>query len=82
MHNYLKLTLILSGICVVAMVLFNHLALKNQLAKDEYLHYAQYAFESLKILFGMVIGMIASTAHHSKEFKIYKESIKSSNKPQ
>ena len=65
----LKWSAILAAVCLVCMVVFNWLASHNELTKDSYLTYAQWAFDSLKVIFGMIIGALTEKFHNHQVHK-------------
>lgn len=71
--------IIISIGCIVCMVLFNDLAMTNQVAKEAYLQYASWAFDCLKIVFGMVIGALTET-FHNKQKEVYLQKIQNLKK--
>jgi hypothetical protein len=73
---------ILSLACIIGMILFNNLATKNDLTRDAYLSYASYAFDCLKVVFGMIIGALTEKFHTKKELEVYKETINNLRKPE
>lgn len=77
MNNSFKIAIGLSAACLAAMVLFNHLAVQNAIAREAYLTYSSWAFESLKVLAGMILGSLASAFQHKKEIENYQQTIES-----
>lgn len=69
MNGSFKIALGLSIGCLVTMILFNHLAAQNEIAREEYLMYSSWAFESLKVLAGMILGSLASAFQHKREIQ-------------
>jgi hypothetical protein len=61
--------LIISGICLVCMVIFNDLAQTNTVAREAFLTYAAWAFDCLKIIFGMIIGALTEKFHNKEKEK-------------
>lgn len=72
--------IILSISCVACMILFNHLATKNELTRDAYLSYASYSFDCFKVVFGMVLGALTEKFHNKKEVQAYQEKIQNLSK--
>jgi hypothetical protein len=62
--NALKWSAILAGVCLGCMILFNWLASTDELAKESYQSYAQWSFDSLKVIFGMIIGALTEKFHN------------------
>jgi hypothetical protein len=79
MPRHLKLSLGLSVTCLSVMILFNHLATKNEFTRGAYLDYANYSFECLKIVFGGVLVSVAAALEHKKALRAYEQKIQSLN---
>jgi hypothetical protein len=62
------------------MILFNALAAYNELAKEAYQSYASYAFDCLKVIFGMILGSLTEK-FHTKQAEAAKV-LQIQNKPQ
>ncbi len=49
--------------CIGCMILFNMLPSEDPQTKETYREYASYAFDTLKVLFGIVIGALTEKFH-------------------
>jgi hypothetical protein len=55
----MKWALILAGCSILGMIGFNWASRINEVASESYQQYAAYCFDSLKVLFGAVIGLLS-----------------------
>ncbi|MEM3097493.1 MAG: hypothetical protein QXU32_02070 [Nitrososphaerales archaeon] len=56
--------------CVVCMVGFNVLGQAYPELRDDFKKYADYAFDCLKVLFGMIIGVLTEKFHSKKQAEV------------
>lgn len=75
MRSSLFWAIILAVGCIVCMILFNGLASRHELTRDAYLSYASYAFDCLKVIFGMILGALTEKFHTRQQEKAYQEKI-------
>lgn len=75
MKSSLTWALLLALSCIFCMVLFNQLGASNEIAREDYKTYSAYAFDCLKVIFGMIIGALTEKFHTKQQEKAYQERI-------
>lgn len=60
----IKVTLGLMVLFIVLMILFNYLAVRNELAAENYQEYASYCFDTLKVLVGAILAALGLGAEN------------------
>lgn len=71
---------ILAGVCLGCMILFNILAAKDATAREAYQSYASYAFDCLKVIFGMILGSLTEKFHVKQAQALQVQSQKTPDK--